>query len=66
MIIIIMIIIIIIRIIRIIMTVGFVFQPLQEMQMDLNLLSEAIEALCASAVHPLPVYTATSISDETM
>ena len=32
--------------------------------MDLNLLSEAIEALCASAVQPLPVYVATSVSED--
>ena len=28
----------------------------QELQADLNALSEAIEALCVSAVHPLPIY----------
>ena len=29
---------------------------LQELHADLAVLSEAIEALCASAVHPLPVF----------
>jgi hypothetical protein len=29
---------------------------LQELQQDLCALNDAIDALCASAVHPLPLY----------
>ena len=40
--------------------------PAQELQADLAVLSEAIEALCASAVHPLPVFMHSDSSSDLM